>query len=231
MTTPSAILFDAGGVLLFPDPERVLPAIHEAGVHPSQGDLIRAHYYAMTATENDRDEAGDWWAAYLREYIAFCGVPAGDATALAARMARSITGFAWTQVNPVAPQTLRALAASGITLGVVSNADGNVQEALCRLGVCHVPTVDPHDGCVTVGTVIDSTVVGVWKPDPGIFHLALAELGLAAADSILYVGDTLRYDVAGALAAGLTPVHLDPFGDCSAPGGHRHIRGLPELLM
>jgi putative hydrolase of the HAD superfamily len=151
-------------------------------------------------------------------------------------MASTIRGFAWTHVNRLARPTLRALADRNIPLGIVSNADGNVQEALCSLGVCHVPTTteaelaEPHGECVTVGTVIDSTVVGAWKPDPGIFSYALDELKLTANTAILYVGDTLRYDVTGALNAGLTPVHLDPFGDCSAPEGHAHIQSLPDLL-
>jgi len=231
VTAPSAILFDAGGVLLFPDPARLLPPLHEAGFHPDPEELTRAHYRAMTITERDDDGDGDWWARYLHAYISACGIPADDATALAAEMARTIHGFAWTQVNPVARETLRALAERGTTLGIVSNADGNVEAALCRLGVCHVPAAEPHDGCVTVGTVIDSTVVGVWKPDPEIFRFALDELDLQAASTILYVGDTLRYDVTGALAAGLTPVHLDPFEDCSAPVGHAHIQSLTDILF
>jgi putative hydrolase of the HAD superfamily len=47
--------------------------------------------------------------------------------------------------------------------------------------------------------------------------------------TVLHVGDSLRFDVAGALAAGLQPVHLDPYGFCPAPVGHPHIRALAEL--
>ena len=227
MTKPTAILFDAGGVLLFPDPVRLLPPLHDAGFFPSQDDLIRAHYLAMRRTETDDDR--NWWRAYLLEYIRSVGVPADQAGELATRMSATIRGFAWTQPNPVGRQTLMALKERGVPIGIVSNADGNVQDMLCRLGVCHVPG-SPEDDCVTVGTVIDSTVVGVAKPDPGIFGFALAEMKLRAGTEILYVGDTLKYDVTGAIAAGLTPVHLDPFGDCSAPGGHAHIRALPDIL-
>ena len=51
--------------------------------------------------------------------------------------------------------------------------------------------------------------------------------------SVLHVGDSLRYDVAGALAAGLQPVHMDPYAFCPAPDGHPHVRslaGLAELI-
>ena len=66
-------------------------------------------------------------------------------------------------------------------------------------------------------------MVGVAKPDPGIFRIALDALNVPADGSVLHVGDSLRYDVAGAVAAGLQPVHMDPYGLCSAPGGHAHI--------
>jgi putative hydrolase of the HAD superfamily len=69
----------------------------------------------------------------------------------------------------------------------------------------------------------------VAKPDPAIFGIALEALGVPASGTVLHVGDSLRFDVAGAQAAGLQPVHLDPYGYCPAPDGHQHIRTLAEL--
>jgi putative hydrolase of the HAD superfamily len=76
-------------------------------------------------------------------------------------------------------------------------------------------------------------VVGVSKPDPAIFALALDALGMPTADrsTVVHVGDSLRYDVVGALAAGVRPVHLDPHGYCPAPDGHEHIRRLDEIVL
>ena len=82
-----------------------------------------------------------------------------------------------------------------------------------------------------MGVVVDSAVVGVAKPDPAIFGIALDALGVPASGTVMHVGDSLRYDVAGALAAGLEPVHLDPHGFCPAPDGHRHVRTLAELAQ
>ena len=80
--------------------------------------------------------------------------------------------------------------------------------------------------------VIDSAVVGVSKPDPAIFALALDALGLPDVErsTVVHVGDSLRYDVTGALAAGVRPIHLDPHGYCPAPVGHEHIRRLDEIV-
>src|SRR5205807_3373387 len=90
----------------------------------------------------------------------------------------------------------------------------------------------PEPG-VRMGVILDSAVVGVAKPDPAIFRIALDALGVPAGGTVLHVGDSLRYDVAGALAAGLQPVHMDPYGFCPAPDGHPHVRslaGLAELV-
>ena len=83
-----------------------------------------------------------------------------------------------------------------------------------------------------VGVVIDSAVVGVSKPDPAIFAVALAALGIPDTErsTVVHVGDSLRYDVTGAIAAGVRPVHLDPHGYCPAPAGHEHIRRLDEIV-
>jgi len=82
-----------------------------------------------------------------------------------------------------------------------------------------------------MGVILDSAVVGVAKPDPGIFRIALDALNVPADGTALHVGDSLRYDVAGALAAGLQPVHMDPYRLCCAPEGHPHISSLAELAQ
>ena len=125
---------------------------------------------------------------------------------------------------------LQALAGLGLPMGVVSNSDGTVEGDLRRVGVCYVPDEnEAPPAAVPMGVILDSAVVGVAKPDPGIFRIALDALGVPAGQAVLHVGDSLRYDVAGALAAGLQPVHMDPYGFCPAPGGHRHVRSLAEL--
>jgi putative hydrolase of the HAD superfamily len=60
-----------------------------------------------------------------------------------------------------------------------------------------------------VATAI-SGVVGVAKPDPGIFHAALDQVGVPAG-ACVHVGDNLDADVAGARAVGMTPVLIDRY--------------------
>ena len=75
---------------------------------------------------------------------------------------------------------------------------------------------------------IDSHVVGVVKPEPRIFELALNALKTSPAEC-LHVGDSVRYDVVGAQAAGMTVVHIDPLELCDS--GRPHPRGsLPSFV-
>jgi len=228
----SAILLDAGGVLIFPGPDHVLPPLRAAGVSADVGALERAHYRAMVAQDLARipPVKDNWWHEYLLSYVAGCGVGEDHCEPLATEIARRITGPVWTHVGTGAMDGLRAVAELGLPMGVVSNSDGTVESELRRLGVCYVPDgqVPPPAG-VAMGVIVDSTVVGVAKPDPAIFAIALDALGVPADRSVLHVGDSLRYDVAGALAAGLQPVHMDPYELCPAPDGHPHVRSLAEL--
>jgi putative hydrolase of the HAD superfamily len=56
-------------------------------------------------------------------------------------------------------------------------------------------------------SVVISGEVGIGKPDPDVFSLALSQLG-AKAESAVMVGDTWERDVIGALDAGLSAVWI-----------------------
>jgi putative hydrolase of the HAD superfamily len=228
----SAILLDAGGVLIFPQPDLFRPPLQKLGVYLDVAAFERAHYRAMAIQDAVAvpPAPGTWWRDYLAGYLADCGVTEDRCRDLAAEVAAATTdnSYAWTHVGTGAREGLRALAALGLPMGIVSNSDGTVQAELRRLGVCHAQDADENEG-VKVGVVIDSAVAGVAKPDPAIFGLALDALRVPASGTVLHVGDSLRYDVAGAIAAGLQPVHLDPNGFCPAPDGHPHVRSLGQL--
>jgi len=218
--------------MIFPQPDLLRPPLQAFGVSPDVASFERAHYRAMMIQDLAAapPAAGTWWREYLVGYFAACGVAEDQCRDLAAEVAVATMGQTWTHVGTGVMAGLRALAALGLPMGVVSNSDGTVQAELRRLGVCYaVDGTEPDTAGVPVGVVIDSAVVGVAKPDPAIFGLALDALGVPPSGTVLHVGDSLRYDVAGALAAGLQPVHMDPYGLCAAPAGHLHVRSLAEL--
>jgi putative hydrolase of the HAD superfamily len=114
-------------------------------------------------------------------------------------------------------ESLARLRQAGLKLGVVSNSDGRVEQALAAAGLREYFDV-----------VIDSALVGVEKPDPRIFHAALEALGVAPEEA-LYVGDLYEIDVLGARAAGMEAVLLGASADMSEPNC-RVAASIPELV-
>ncbi|MFP3948167.1 MAG: HAD family hydrolase, partial [Longimicrobiales bacterium] len=78
--------------------------------------------------------------------------------------------------------------------------------------------------------VLDSGTVGVEKPDPAIFRLAVDNLDLEP-EECLYVGDLFPVDVVGARRAGLRALLVDPFGRMDEEVDRiSSVRELPEYL-
>jgi putative hydrolase of the HAD superfamily len=218
-----AVLLDVGGVFVLPDPAEIVAAGARAGIAVDPGRLEAAHYAAIAAW--DRSTEVELWGTYVAAYVEAAGVPAARLDAVLPTLEEALRSAAiWSRPIPSAVAALRALARIGIPIGIVSNADGQVELLLRELGVCQVGA-GPG---VEVGIVVDSTVVGYEKPDPRIFEIALRALDVAPRRAI-HVGDSARADVAGAIAAGVTPIHLDPYRHCD-DGGHVHVAALADVV-
>lgn len=211
MSRPRAVLLDAGGVFLLPEPERILAAIARAGCDPASPRLHDAHYRAAARFTTDLDVEADWnacWTGYLEQYVDACGVRDDFRADVHLHLDSEFADAAlWNAQVPGCVDGLRALAATGVRLGVVSNADGLIEG---RLRAREILQVGPGLG-VPVECVIDSGVVGVMKPDARIFEIALTAMGLDA-DDVWYVGDMPAIDVVGARRAGIRPFVVDPLG-------------------
>ncbi len=218
-----AVLFDAGGVLVVPDPEAIAPVLRRFGADPRPEDIVRAHYAGMRAQDADATEHDDWDLYKVRLALA-AGVPTDRAVDAAGALLAVWSPYVWRHPLPESVAALHHLHGLGVPLGVVSNASGQIEGTLAAQGVCQV---GPGAG-VPVRIVVDSLVVGVMKPDPAIFGFAIDALRLAPG-RVGYVGDSVRNDVRGAEAAGLVPLHLDPYDD-HPDATHRRLRSLHDLL-
>lgn len=78
-----------------------------------------------------------------------------------------------------------------------------------------------------VDVLVASEDVGISKPDPGIFDLALGRMGVGAPDAVM-VGDSWANDIVGAAAAGIRAIWFNPDRKAApgAPSGVSEIHGL-----
>ncbi len=220
-----AVLFDAGGVLVAPDPAAIGPVLeaYTPGGMPTARVLVVAHYAGMRAQHDAADDHDDW-DAYRIAYCRSAGVPDELLSAAVDALHDIWSSYLWRYPLWSGVRGLAALRAAGVPVGIVSNASGQIEACLANQGVCQV---GPGAG-VPVRVVVDSHVVGVAKPDPAIWGFALDVLGLEP-DEVAYVGDSVRNDVVGAAGAGLHPFHLDPF-DHHAGAPWRRIRRVSDML-
>lgn len=206
-----AVFLDAGNTLITFDHALVCGMLADERVTATPTELARAEAAARPEVsrflaDGISSERRDTFVFYVTRMLARLGCDGHDGPALAARLVARLrrevpTQRLWSQILPGVPDALRALRRAGLTLVVVSNSDGTVEEGLTTIGLR--PLLD---------AVVDSAVVGAEKPDPAIFHHALALAG-ARPDRALHVGDLHAVDVIGARAAGLRAALLDPYGD------------------
>jgi putative hydrolase of the HAD superfamily len=121
------------------------------------------------------------------------------------------------QLFPETAQTLAALKAHGVELGIISNFDSRLFSVIRGLGLA-----DMFD------TVTISSLAQAAKPAPKIFQLALDKHAVDPEEA-LHIGDSLRDDVEGARKAGLHSLLLDREGTQQRTD-IRSIRALNELL-
>jgi putative hydrolase of the HAD superfamily len=223
-----AVFLDVGGVLHLPSADIVGEALRRLGFDDPVDPLVldRAHYAGAKALEvwPEGDVRIGLWAAYERAYALEVGVGEDRLDEAIAELDAAFAHHGvWSRLAPGSLDGLRALHETGVTLAIVSNSDGTLEGRLRAEGICQV---GPGAG-VPMTIVIDSDVVGVAKPDPAIFHIAL-EACAVAPERVLHIGDTVGADVKGALAAGVRPVHLDPYGFCD-DDSHLHAPDLATV--
>jgi putative hydrolase of the HAD superfamily len=220
-----AILFDAGGVFLIPDPAVLAPTLAYYGAGSDHSLYVRAHYGAMAAKSRSGGGEADW-DDYNRAYVAFAGVPEHEVDAAAFVLGRTRHAHLWRAPLAGSVEALRVLNERNVPIGVVSNASGQIEEILRRSGICQVGA----GPLASTRCIIDSEVVGVAKPNPQIFEHALPYFSGIDRSRIAYVGDSVVMDVHASTAAGLTPILIDPYDDAADLVTCRRIASLLDLL-
>jgi putative hydrolase of the HAD superfamily len=144
--------------------------------------------------------------------------PPAEAERLQSRYAE-IYSHEWRAYDDTKP-ALQALKAAGYRLAVLTNGDGAQQRA--KLAATGLTDYFEH--------ILASGDVKVAKPDAGIFRHSEKALGLGPSD-LVYIGDRLDADIAGAKNAAWTPIWLDRKSMPGGPGeaGVQVLHSLADL--
>jgi HAD superfamily hydrolase (TIGR01509 family) len=231
-----ALIFDAGGVLLYPDLDWLAARAGEQG-HPCSREALRLAYH-LTIREVDLREAGypdslgspaftslEMRRWFLSRMLGHAGVAADEAREAGHALAvQALARFPReSDIYHFAVPGLRGelvrLRAAGLRLAVASNNDGALAAQLANVQLLDL--FEP-------GALMDSGIEGTAKPDPELVLRAARALGLPPA-RCLFVGDVDRVDGAAARAAGTAFALYDPLLQ-PRPARPHTIARLGELL-
>ena len=243
MATLRALLFDFGGTLDCPVHwlDRFLSHYRACGLEIERAELdpafdratAQAYRAAGTIRKIGLRETVDFLLRAQIDYLSCLGPehlgqrfqqmgPAGVAEL------RNRIGAAFAQQSLRGMRRSRELMVAlkrRFRLGVVSNFYGNLDRVLAEGGMLELMDV-----------TVDSSTVGIFKPDPRIFATALAALGVSSRpDEVAMVGDSLDKDCAPARRAGMKAIWLCSPPDRAAPRdvgdfADLKINALEELL-
>jgi putative hydrolase of the HAD superfamily len=232
-----AILFDFGGTLFSYRIVRrrhtalLVQAAERLGAEADEALVVGTYARASRAVaEAYRDRPFFLYRDFLRDVFrrfgeALQGEPTGPFLDwfAAAHHGLAVRAVA---LRPRCAETLDALGAAGLHVGIVSNIDEHYFEPmLARVGLA-----------AHVHARTSSEEARSCKPDARIFECALEKAGGAKPERTLFVGDDLHADVYGAGRLGMHTVLVrDAGGPAPAvtdpgPVPHHVIEELPQLL-
>jgi putative hydrolase of the HAD superfamily len=214
---------DAGGVLVFPNFDRISDTFARHGIRVSPDALRAADPYGRFAVDTPERVAAtndaDRGSMHFRVMLERAGVPA-DAPiqqVLDELWAYHAEHNLWEYVPSDVRPALERLAETGIPLAIGSNANGIIHRVFERAGLQRYFSV-----------ICDSQVEGVEKPDRRFFEILVARAG-GRPETTLHVGDLYHVDVLGARRAGLQALLLDPH-DLYAGFDVQRVKSLDQLV-
>lgn len=203
------VCLDAGFTLLAPRRSLAdaLTGVLAASGHPvTEEEVLRAweiadqwfweeYHRPGNRTWGDDEEIERTWREYHTRMLGELGFADRAHELLDEILASQFAADAWELYPDVIP-TLAELQGRGVRIGVISDWGSNLAAILDGLGL------DRY-----LDFVVASGSVGLAKPDPELFRMALRRAGAEPAEGVM-VGDSLHADVGGARAAGMAGLLL-----------------------
>ncbi len=222
------LCLDAGNTVIFLDHDRLASIVTEAtGFSVTAQALVEAEGRAKRLAETGALRDATWryrdrpgaigWGRMVATIATEGGldpekIPALLDTAWPLHETKNL----WCKVPEGLGVALDAIRARGVKTAIVSNSEGMLDRLFRDLGI---------RGHLDI--LVDSGLVGVEKPDPRIFEIALAEARVPK-ERALMIGDIFATDIAGARAAGIRHALIDPFGHYE--GRHPDVPRVPGTV-
>jgi len=195
LLSPRRTLADALSDVLVQDGH----AVSEAEMRAAWEDADRWFWDEYQRPDNDTWSADsrieEYWRTYHRALLQRLGLEA-HREMLDRVLVSQFAAGSWELYSDVEPMLREVQAIGGVTIGIVSDWGSNLRGILAALGL------DPY-----LDFVLASGAVGVAKPNPAFYRMALREAGLEASEAVM-VGDSYRADVRGAWSATMDAVWL-----------------------
>lgn len=166
--------------------------------HPNYGKTT----YGMTYM--------DWWRVLVANTFLKCdgNIPKDELLTIANELIKEFkTEKSWMVVEGTM-ELITKIKAAGISVGVISNFDGSLEEILRNM---NLPEFD---------FVLSSYACGATKPHPHIFQYASKLAGNVKPQHSLHIGDTFELDYLGAKNAGWSAVLVNPSNDLNEIADH-----------
>jgi HAD superfamily hydrolase (TIGR01662 family) len=202
-----AVFFDVDFTLIFPGPTfqgegyARFCAAEGVSVDPSRFDAaVAAASFILDEVEEPIYDAS-LFVHYTATIVEHMGGRGAGVVRVAERIYEQWAGNHHFEMYDDVEPVLTELAARGIKMGVISNSHRSLDafREHFKLGAL-------------ITTSVSSAEHGFMKPHPSIFETALSRAGVAAADAIM-VGDSLKADIEGAVAAGMRGILLRRSGE------------------
>ncbi len=225
-----AVFLDAGGTLFTERRPRHAIYATVARAHGSKATdeemeqiLCAAHAEMPSSLEGCYRYSLAWFQAFNGRVLEAAGVGARRVAKAHVALLSRFQDPKTYRLFPEVMETLAALSARGILVGIVSNWSENLPDLCKSLGLADHARF-----------VLASAEVRASKPERAIFERALFRAGMPAEET-LHVGDHLERDVYGALDAGLRAAWLDRAGAAAPPPREglavmRDLSGVVPLL-
>ncbi|XP_008812446.2 haloacid dehalogenase-like hydrolase domain-containing protein 3 [Phoenix dactylifera] len=147
----------------------------------------------------------DWWRSCVKDSFIRAGYEYDDETfeKVFRRIYASFGSSAPYSVFPDSQPFLRWARQKGLIVVIVSNAEYRYQDVI-------LPALGLNQGSEWDFGVF-SGLVGVEKPDPRIYEIALEKAGNIAPEEALHIGDSMRKDYIPARSVGMHALLVDRF--------------------